>query len=198
MDAAEVCVVSLQSIMPMITLDLLTYPDLCTKYFQTITFFIETKVHKVCTLPPELLTKMLQSVEYGLRSFGTEVQSICLDFVQIMGKTVFFDQNPGSFMYSALLPFLKMLLEMILTHDIDADNKTEWSKALFSLICCYKTQYVQIVEQIIQANPANSESLSKAFSDLTNNMEITHSRVMQQAFIDKFDKFLIIIRPLYN
>lgn len=46
-DAAEVCVFGFQHVMPLITMDLLKYPELCLTYYQTITFFIESKSHKV-------------------------------------------------------------------------------------------------------------------------------------------------------
>lgn len=46
-DTAEVVVYGLESILPLITPDLLQYPNFCLQYYQTITFFLETKSHKV-------------------------------------------------------------------------------------------------------------------------------------------------------
>lgn len=46
-DTAEVVVYGLESILPLITPDLLLYPNFCLQYYQTITFFLETKAHKV-------------------------------------------------------------------------------------------------------------------------------------------------------
>lgn len=46
-DTAEVVVYGLESILPLITPDLLLYPNFCLQYYQTITFFLETKSHKV-------------------------------------------------------------------------------------------------------------------------------------------------------
>lgn len=46
-DAAEVVVYGLESILPLISPDLLLYPNFCLQYYQTITFFLETKSHKV-------------------------------------------------------------------------------------------------------------------------------------------------------
>lgn len=46
-DATEVCVLGFQYIMPLITMDLLKFPTLCEKYYQSITVFIEAKSKKV-------------------------------------------------------------------------------------------------------------------------------------------------------
>lgn len=46
-DTAEVVVYGLESILPLITPDLLLYPNFCLQYYQTITFFLETKSHTV-------------------------------------------------------------------------------------------------------------------------------------------------------
>lgn len=141
----------------------------------------------------------MSAIEMGLTSFGSEVQSCCLDFLQIMGNTVYFDQNPESFMYSALMPFLKLLLDLILGQQVDSVNKTECSKALFSLICCYKEKFVELVGSILQAqtNPVHAEKLSTEFRELTNNVDLVNNRFSQFRFTERFDKFLVNIGFMY-
>lgn len=199
-NAAEVCIFGLQYIMPLISLELLKYPTFCGKYYQTITFFVETKAYKVCVLQPELLNNMLRSVELGLRSFGLEIQSTCFDFLQIMATTVYYDRNQNSYMYNALMPFLRMVLEMIIMQEVGSDNKNECSTALFTLICCYKDQYVQIVQSILQAlpNPENAEKLSKEFEALTNNLDLVNNRIKQSQFLERYEKFIVNISFMYN
>lgn len=199
-NATEVCVFGFQYIMPLITLDLLKYPALCCKYYQTITFFVETKSHKVCVLQPDLLNAMFRSIELGLRSFGLEIQSICFEFLQIMATTVHFDRNPQSYMYGALMPFLQMVLEMIITQEVGADNKNECSTALFALICCYRDHYMQIVQNLLQSlpHPENAERLSKEFVALTQNLDLINNRVSQNQFHERYEKFIVNISFLYN
>lgn len=200
--ATEVCIFGFQYIMPLITLDLLKYPTLCCKYYQTITFFVETKAHKVCKLQPELLNSMLRSVELGLRSFGLEVQSICLDFLQIMAYTVRSDQNQQSFIYNALMPFLRMVFEMIINQEIGTDNKNECASALFALIFCYSDHYMAIVQNLLQSlpNPENAERLSKEFITLTDNLDLMSNidRITQNQFIDRYEKFVVNISFMHN
>ncbi|GAB0097174.1 LOW QUALITY PROTEIN: exportin-4 [Sergentomyia squamirostris] len=199
-DSSEFVIQGLTFLMPMITTDLLKYANFCLQFYQTIRFFVETKSHKVCTLQPDLLQKIMAAVEMGLKSFGSEVQSCCLEFLQIMGNTVYFDQNPESLMYSTLAPFLKLLLDMILTQQIDSVNKTDCSKALFSLICCYKEQFVELVQTILQSqqNPAHADKLSAEFRELTNNVDLVNNRFSQFRFTERFDKFLANIGFMYQ
>lgn len=199
-NAAEVCIFSLQYLMPLISIDLLKYPTFCGKYYQTITFFVETKAYKVCMLQPELLNNMLRSVELGLRSFGLEIQSTCFDFLQIMATTVYYDRNQTSYMYGVLMPFLRLILEMIITQEVGSDNKNECSSALFTLICCYKDQYVQIVQGILQTlpNADNAEKLSKEFETLTNNLDLVNNRIKQSQFLERYEKFIVNISFMYN
>lgn len=199
-NATEVCIFGFQYIMPMITLDLLKYPMLCCKYYQTITFFVETKSHKVCVMQPELLNAMFRSIELGLRSFGLEIQSTCFEFLQIMATTVHYDRNPQSYMYGALMPFLRMVLEMIIMQEVGSDNKNECSTALFTMICCYRDQYTQIVQSLLQSlpHPENAERLSKEFIALTVNMELINNRTTQNQFHERYEKFIVNISFMYN
>lgn len=199
-NAGTVCIFGFQYIIPLITLELLKYPSFCCKYYQTITFFVETKAYKMCTLEPELLNSMLQSVELGLRSFGVETQSTCLDFIQTLASTIYFDRNRNSFMSNALLPFLKMILEMIIAHEVDSDNKNECSAALFNLLCCYKEHYVQIVQAILPTIPSreSAEKLSKEFEALTSNFDLVNNRIKQSQFLERFEKFVVNISFIYD
>lgn len=200
--ATEVCVFGIQYILPLITLDLLKYPTLCGKYYQTITFFVETKSHKVCSLQPELLNSILRSIELGLRSFGLEIQSTCLEFLQILANTVRLDQNPNSFIYSALMPFLRMLLEMIINQDVGTDNKNVCSSALFALIHCYRDHYMAIVQSLLQSlpNAEHAERLSNEFIALTNNLDLSGNvnRLIQNQFSERYEKFMANISFMFN
>lgn len=199
-NAGSVCIFGLQYIIPLITLDLLKYPTFCCKYYQLITFFVETKAYKMCSLDPELVSSMLQSVDLGLRSFGVEVQSTCLEFIQTLASTIYFDRNRQSFMSNAMSPFFQLILEMLLRNEIDHDNRTECSSALFHLLCCYKEHYVQIVQAILSSIPSreNAEKLSKEFEALTNNFDLVNNRIKQSQFSERFEKFVVNISFMHD
>lgn len=46
-ETAEIVIMGLTYIIPMITADLLKYPNFCLQYYKTLIFFIETRSHKV-------------------------------------------------------------------------------------------------------------------------------------------------------
>lgn len=155
---------------------------------------------QVCTLQTDFLQKILNSVHVGLTNFSAEIQSLCLDFLQVMAHTVYLDQNPTSYMYNALRPFLKYILEMILGQQVGSENNVECGKALFSLICVYKEDYITVVQSLIQMqkSQADAERLQKEFTDLTTQIELFNNRMMQFKFSEKFDKFLANIGFLFT
>lgn len=154
----------------------------------------------MCTLQSEFLQKILNSVQIGLTNFSAEIQSLCLDFVQVMANTVYLDQNPTSYMFGALAPFLKYIMEMVLGQQVGSENNVECGKALFSLMCVYKEQYVTVVQSLVQMQKSqeNAERLQKEFSDLTHNIELINNRMTQFKFSEKFDKFLANIGFLFT
>lgn len=154
---------------------------------------------KVCSLQPEFLQKILNSVQIGLTNFSAEIQSLCLDFLQVMANTVYLDQNPNSYMYSALCPFLKHVLEMVLGQQVGSENNVECGKALFALMCVYKEQYVNAVQSLIQMQKSQSDAdrLQKEFTDLTQ-IELINNRMTQFKFSEKFDRFLSNIGFLFT
>lgn len=200
--ATEVCVVGLQYIIGLITLDMLRYPNLCCKYYQTLSFFVDTKSHKLCALQPQLLTSMLQSVQLGLQSFGLEVQSHCFDFLQLAATTVRLNENDQVFLYGALMPFLRMVIEMVLNQEVSTDNRNECCNALFSLIYCYPDHYPAIVQSILQSlpTPEHVERLSTEFVALTDRLNLRGSldRSVQNQFLDRYEKFTVNISFMHN
>lgn len=117
-----------------------------------------------------------------------------------MANTVYLDQNPTSYMFGALSPFLKYIIEMVLGQQVGSENNVECGKALFSLMCVYKEQYVTVVQSLIQSQKSqeNAERLQKEFTDLTHNIELINNRMTQFKFSEKFDKFLANIGFLFT
>lgn len=200
--ATEVCIVGFQYIIGLITLDMLRYPDLCCKYYQTLTFFVDTKSHKLATLPPTLLTPMLQSVELGLRSFGLEVQAHCLEFVQLVAQTVRTNADNQSFLYNSLLSFVRIIFDLIVNQEISTDNRTECSNAVFHLIYCYPEQYGRVVEHLLEALPNrdHAERLGKEFTTLTEKLNLRGNadRYAQNRFVEHYEKFIVNISFMYD
>jgi hypothetical protein len=143
---------------------------------------------------------MLGSVELGLNSFTSEIQSLCFDFVCAFAKVVYYERNQTALIYTSLLPFLKITLDMIFTQQVDAENKTECYNSLFALICCFHEQYKEMMQNMIrsQTNALEAERLSKEFTDLSTNLEFKNTRLNKTKFVDKFDKFVTNVSFIYK
>lgn len=59
---------------------------------------------------------------------------------------------------------------------------------------------MQILQQIIQARPngENTERLSKELEELTRSIDLVVNRTNQNAFLERFDKFVVNISFLHN
>lgn len=191
--AADVCIYGLNFIMPLMTLELLKYPQLCTQYFRMITFICEFYPDKVCELQTDLLSKLLQSIQLGLTNFGSDVVTWSLEAIQLLATNIYKRSLQSSQMYIVLLPFLKLLIDLILSHQLPNDVSTHASLSLYSLICIYPEQYAGIVQNLIrlQEDPQIAERLANAFNDLTMGLKLNCERQSRMKFRDKFDKFIV-------
>ncbi|KAJ8667435.1 hypothetical protein QAD02_009098 [Eretmocerus hayati] len=186
----------LNVVMPMMTIDLLKFPSLCLQYFKMITFVCELHPDKALTLPPELLQQLLISVELGLYSFGREITILSCDIIQVLAKHIFSEAEKGRPKSQIMAPFLNLLMNLIITHQINSDLLANTGIPMYFLICCYQEQYQQLVQTLIneQQDQATAQRLANAFQELTSNLELNTQQVNRLKFRDNFDKFIIEIQ----
>ncbi|KXZ75751.1 exportin-4 [Tribolium castaneum] len=190
--ASDVSLFGLNFIMPLMTLDLLKYPSLCSQYYRLLVLINDIYPEKICNLPPTLFQQLLSSIELGLTQFSSDIAQACLDFIQ--GMTWYFfrnslQQNPFC---QAMKPFLKMLLDLTLSHQINSDLMSSASTCIYALICCYEEEYTILVDGLIksQADPLIADRLAAAFHNLTLNVAMIGGRQPKLKFRDNFDKFI--------
>lgn len=190
--AADVSLFGLNFIMPLMSVDLLKYPTLCAQYYRLIVLINDIYPEKICNLPEDLLRQLLQSVELGLTQFGSVIVQACLDFLQGMATYVFRHSAQNTHFYRLLMPFLRLLLDMMLTHQINSDMISTASTCIFCLICCYQEQYNMYVQGLLssQSDPLIAERLAAAFTQLTENIVLNCQRQSKLKFRDNFDKFI--------
>ncbi|XP_076041566.1 exportin-4-like isoform X2 [Oratosquilla oratoria] len=194
--AADVCLFGLNIIMPLMSRDLLRLPTLCSQYFKMITFIAEIYPCKVCQLPEELMKNLLASIELGLTSFGPDVGTLSFDFLVVLGSYVHKNCGPETPVRQGLRPFLKLVLDLILSQQINSDLLQAASASLYTLICCYQVEYQELVESLLQSqgDPTTSQRLAEAFTQLTANIELTADRINRIKFRDSFEKFIAKVR----
>lgn len=190
--AADVSLFGLNFIMPLITIDLLKYPDLCAQYYRLIVLINDIYPEKICSLPETLLHQLLESVKLGLSQFGSTIVQACLDFIQGMASYVYRHGMQNTNFSQALLPFLPLLLDMILSHQINSDMISTASTCIYCLICCYNDQYNLYVQNLIrsQTDPLIAERLATSFSSLMENIVLNCERQPKLKFRENFDKFI--------
>lgn len=199
---SEMCIFGLAHIVPLITVDLIKYPDLCQQYYSTITCFIEEKTHLIPTLHPDLLKQLLASIELGLSSFTAEIECKCLEFLEIYANAVYFNQDPQAAMAQLLLPFLKLMLDMIFGQKIDLNNKMDWYQTVFVIACCFSEHFKELLHNFLSEQFDSKQSMGTdlAMSSMVmlNNVEFVNNRMMKSKFIDRFDKFVTLFSTVYK
>ncbi|OXU22639.1 hypothetical protein TSAR_013645 [Trichomalopsis sarcophagae] len=192
----QVCLYGINIVMPMMTIDLLKFPSLCLQYFKMITYICEFYPERVLDLPADKLQQLLISVELGLFSFGHEVTIHCCDTLQVLAKHTYTEIEKGRPRNQIMAPFINILMNLIITHQINADLISKTSVPLYYLICCYQEQYQQLVQTLIseQADAATAQRLAAAFNELTANVDLNTQRVNRLRFRDNFDKFIVNVQ----
>ncbi|XP_050536237.1 exportin-4-like isoform X2 [Daktulosphaira vitifoliae] len=191
--AGDVCVYGLQVILPLMTIDLLKFPSLCSRYYRYIGFMCEMVPDKLCIDNVEIFKSVLTTTELGLTMFGPEITSMSADFLQASASYLYGKENSTSYeAYGLLKPFLKILMELIVSCQISSDTLSNTGHVLYILICCYPEEFQEISMQLINNhnNVLISERLRNAFASLTYNIEFNGQRIMKCRFKENFDNFL--------
>ncbi|CAH1119298.1 unnamed protein product [Phaedon cochleariae] len=191
--ASDVSLFGLNFIMPLMTINLLKFPSLCTQYYRLLVLINDIYPEKICNLPPELLQTLLRSIEIGLTNFGPDIVQACLDFIQGMATYIFRHAMLNSPFSQALRPFLKVLMDLTLSHQINSDLISTASTSIYALMCCFQEDYKMLVQSLIQnqPDPMTAERLAAAFNNLVSNVDMTCDRLPKLKFRDNFDKFVV-------
>lgn len=189
-NAADVALFGLSFIMPLITIELLEYPSLCTQYYRLIALLSPERVYN---LNDTLLLQIIESVKLGLSQFGSTIVQNCLDFIQEMASQIYRDNKQNANFYQAFAPFLPFILDLTLSHQINSDVLSTVSTCLYALICCYHEQYKMYVQNLIQSqtDPLVAGRLMSAFSNLMQNIVLNCKRQPMLKFRENFEKFIV-------
>ncbi|CAG9772928.1 unnamed protein product [Ceutorhynchus assimilis] len=190
--ASDISLFGLKFIMPLMTLELLKFPNLCTQFYRLLVLVNDIYPEKIVSLPEDMMCQLLRSIEVGLTNFGTDTVQTCLDFIQGMASYLFRHQTFDTPFALALKPFLKLLMDLVLSYQISMDMFSSASTTIYTLICCYQEEYQMLVQTLIQSQPDSltAERLATAFTNLTLNVPLNCERRPKLKFRDSFDKFI--------
>lgn len=117
-----------------------------------------------------------------------------------MGDVVYYERVPNSNTYNLVLPFLELIYNMIVTRQIDVENKNESYGALFSLACAFKEPFYFLMNKLVtsQENLQIAERVQLELNTFQTGLELSNNRMMRNRFIEKFDKFITGISYVLN
>uniref|UniRef100_A0A182TAG4 Exportin-4 n=1 Tax=Anopheles maculatus TaxID=74869 RepID=A0A182TAG4_9DIPT len=200
--ASDVCIFGLTNIVPLITSDLIRYPELCYQYYITITSFVDSKPHVVPALHPDFLKQLVASVELGLTSFTSEVELKCVEFIEAFAQVVRLHDNRESLVSQLLQSLLKLMLDMTIGQKIDWNNTTDWYKAMFTVICCFPQTFKDMVQSFLQEHVDSSTDKAKELIGESlvrlNQIEFINLRLMKIRFVDWYDRFVSLVSLMYK
>lgn len=90
----------------------------------------------------------------------------------------------------------QLLMNLILSHQINSELVSNASIPLYYLICCYQSQYQELVQNFLAGQPDQdiAQRLATAFNNLTADVELNGGRTHKLKFRDNFDKFVVSVQ----
>lgn len=194
---ADVCLHGLNLVMPLMSAELLKFPSLSLQYFKTITLVCELYPEKICNLNHDLRKNLFASLELGLTGIGVDtVFNLSCEFLQVLCNYVRGTKKNDLPILDSLRPFLKLVIDLILSQGINSDLMPTAGSTLYLLICVFQDTYRELVQYLIesQSDPANKQRLMEAFENLTKNLPMTGERIYRIQFRENFEKFVVNVR----
>ncbi|XP_066370496.1 uncharacterized protein [Miscanthus floridulus] len=209
-DIAEVIYVGLDIVTPLISLDLLKYPKLSRDYFVLMSHLLEVYPEKVAHLNRDAFTRIIGSLDFGLRNQDSDVVERCLaavnalasyHFKEILGgrgglnsQLMESEGSNGKLQESISSHFLRLLLQILLFEDFRLELAGYAADALLPLLFCEQELYQRLVHELLekQQNPTVKSRLATVFHNLTssNNLSSSLDRPNRQRFRKNLLSFL--------
>ncbi|XP_069125670.1 exportin-4-like isoform X1 [Argopecten irradians] len=196
-EASDVALYGLNTVIPLMNADLLKYPTLCSQYFKLVAFLAELHPEKFASIPEDMFKNLVASVDLGFSSYGSDITKLSIEIVTELASYVYQENQIGTKIHSTLSHFLKSVFNMLFLETFNMDLLETASTGLFCLICCHQEQYRELVNQLLQAqtDPTYKQRLLEAFNNLTPpTLTMTINRQSKIAFMHNFDQFLTNVR----
>ncbi|KAI8377732.1 armadillo-type protein [Radiomyces spectabilis] len=201
-DVADVILFGVNTVIPMIDLEILKIPAICQQYIKLISNLIEIFPDKLAGLPSELFNNLIASLEFGLRHDIDDIKILTLHAIAPLAMWTHkqgLDHANVDFIKPALSKFLSELLNLLCFQHVDMNIMDAAGDALVSLICVQKDTYMTLVNQIISQQPAEIQPrLLHAFEELDKVTTKDKLPTLQEAsnFKEALLSFLMNVRAV--
>ncbi|XP_066590217.1 exportin-4-like isoform X2 [Prorops nasuta] len=189
---ANVCLYGFNTVMCLMTMDLLKFPSLCQQYFELLEYVCSVCPEKILQLPRESLQQFLLSIELGFTSFGSDIPIICCNIIASLGEYIHLNSWQDHDKDQLLLPFLKLFINLIVSRRINLNLLLNLDVPLYHLILCYFEQYQEIVHDsfINQNDPLVTLRLRITFMELASNLEPSKQNLQLKVFKKNYEVFI--------
>ncbi|KAG1695246.1 hypothetical protein DVH05_020626 [Phytophthora capsici] len=175
---ADVVFSGLRQVIPLMTEQLLAYPNLSKQYFTLVSYMVEVYAEKLVSLPSQLFQMLLQSLLVGIRHVSVDVvrQSF-----QALGELAGYhwkalqSQKPGLMAHlhqhpDMFMAFLRVIFRMALLEDFNPAILDACSGALYPLVLIEQARYSTLIEEFSQElanmDATSQQRLAAAFTEL--------------------------------
>eukprot|EP00850_Spirogloea_muscicola_P017573 SM000152S01561 [mRNA] locus=s152:294082:301778:+ [translate_table: standard] len=198
-DIAQVIYFGMQTVTPLVSVDLLKYPKLCRQYVTLISHMLEVYPEKVATLPPQAFTQIISCLNFGLQHQDVQVVTMTLAAIAALATYQLAAKSRGQpCTLDVLSHFLKALLHFLLFQDYSSELTEPAADALLALILCDYDMYKGLASMMLehQGDPALRHRLALAFDSLFNasSLTLTMSRADCRKFRHNVRLFLSDVR----
>ncbi|RUS18080.1 LOW QUALITY PROTEIN: hypothetical protein BC937DRAFT_89166 [Endogone sp. FLAS-F59071] len=171
-NVSDVVFYGINIVIPLIELQMLKVPKLCSQYVRLISHLVEFFPDKLVGLPSLLFDNLMASLEFGIDHDIGEVSRLTLQAISPLAlwshnEEVRRGSDTVKHLQGPLNKFLQNIVELLLFKDFDSDLTEAASEALLSLICSQNAFYAQLATALVaQQAPALQPRLAQAFRTL--------------------------------
>ena len=162
-DVAQVVFIGLNTVIPLITDELLTFPKLCHQYFTLLAHMLEAYPAKVAALPPDMFTSLMGTLEFGLKHEDVEVAGESLSAAGAIGSFQhhsLVDGRPGLGVHNApdpsreggcgiLAHLMRTVLRRMIFEDASMDLVDAAADALLPLMLVERTAFEGVAGELL-------------------------------------------------
>lgn len=196
----------LNLVLPLITMEMLKFRELCIQYFTLMSFMVEIYAEKVAQLPMNLFQQIVASISFGLRHHEDEIKRLSIDALYAIAEyhiSSIAKQQPGFLQHQQQIPnllegFFKELMELSLLDTFDKSLVEKIGVTLFALILWDEAKFNTIAESIIRRehDVTYQQRLAQAFGQLRNDVANVFDRKNRIRFSSNFESFVSAARAV--
>jgi len=196
----DVVITGLEQLLPMLTEEYLSEPQLCQKYFSLVLFLAQEFSGELYAAG-DLCDMVLSTIAHGIGPYGTDITRFGLEALHFIGSTHYDRLQEGSAnpdLVEPLQGLLEALLQMFLLEPFDLRLEQSAARALFPIVCADQECFQHLAEALLvkQENSELRDRLADALDGLLTGGGLTlHvDRANQATFTANFKELLSAVR----